>query len=73
VSRLADEYDAAQERGEVTGKGGGNPNLPNRSQQERLATVTDIGLTRKQVHEAGPKMFELEHFPGGTWGGTKKP
>jgi len=48
--RLADEYDAAQERGELST--GGNPNLPNRSQTERLATVEDVGLTRKQVHEA---------------------
>jgi hypothetical protein len=50
--RLADEYDAAQERGEVIDSAGGNPNLPNRSHTERLATVIDIGLTRKQVHEA---------------------
>ena len=50
--RLADEYDAAQERGEVVGPKGGNPDLPNRSTPERLASVEDIGLTRKQVHEA---------------------
>lgn len=49
--RLADEYDAAQERGEVAGPAGGGE----RSGRERSplpATVTDLGLTRKQVHEA---------------------
>jgi hypothetical protein len=50
--RLADEYDRAQERGEVVGPEGGNPNLVNRSTAERLASVADIGLTRKQIHEA---------------------
>jgi hypothetical protein len=49
--RLADEFDAAQKRGEVIGAKGGNPKLK-RSNQERLATVSDVGLTRKQVHEA---------------------
>jgi hypothetical protein len=50
--RLADEYDAAQKAGDVVGSEGGNPNLPNRSKTGRLASVTDIGLTRKQVHAA---------------------
>jgi hypothetical protein len=51
--RLADEYDAAQKRGEVIGTSGGNPDLlTNRSQPERLATVEDIGLTRKLIHQA---------------------
>jgi hypothetical protein len=49
--RLADEYDAAQERGEITdSKGGGE-----RSGRERSAakaTAADVGLTRKQIHEA---------------------
>jgi hypothetical protein len=45
--RLTDEYDAAQERGEVaTGRPktipGGNTS----------ATVEDIGLTHKEIHEA---------------------
>ncbi|WP_167376632.1 hypothetical protein [Rhizobium multihospitium] len=47
--RLADEYDAAQERGEVVGpKGGGDSTVPVRN----AATVADIGLTRKDIHEA---------------------
>lgn len=45
--RLADEYDAAQERGEV--KSVGNPNY---SQAEELPTAADVGLTPKQIHEA---------------------
>ena len=47
--RLADEYDAAQERGEVQRHGGqGNRDVPG----ENIPTVEDIGLTRKDVFEA---------------------
>jgi hypothetical protein len=47
--RLADEYDAAQERGEVIGrKGGGDTTVPVRN----AATAADVGLTRKEIHEA---------------------
>jgi hypothetical protein len=47
--RLADEYDAAQERGDVQKHGGqGKRDVPN----ENIASVTDLGLTRKQIHEA---------------------
>lgn len=47
--RLADEYDAAQERGEVVGpKGGGDSTVPKRN----AATSKDIGLSRKEIHEA---------------------
>lgn len=51
--RLADEYDAAQERGEVASsgdnlrKGSGVP-----KQNAGKATAADVGLTRKQIHEA---------------------
>ncbi|MBX4966862.1 hypothetical protein [Rhizobium binae] len=46
--KLADEYDAAQERGEVASKG--KPvNVPDGNIK---ATVEDIGLSRKDVHEA---------------------
>lgn len=45
--RLADEYDAAQERGEVAT---GRPkSLPNGNSS---ATVADIGLSSKDIHEA---------------------
>lgn len=43
--RLADEYDAAQERGEVVGK--------LRSAKElSKPTAADVGLSRKDIHEA---------------------
>ncbi len=45
--RLADEYDAAQERGEIKSKPG-----PNTSGREVTASVSDIGLTHKDIHEA---------------------
>jgi hypothetical protein len=44
--RLADEYDAAQERGEIKSKPG-----PITSGPEVIAGV-DIGLTHKDIHEA---------------------
>jgi hypothetical protein len=47
--RIADEYDAAQERGEVATVG-------KRSQPERLnpapPSAADIGLSHKEIHEA---------------------
>lgn len=46
--RLADEYDAAQERGEVASVG--KPvNVPNGNNKP---TAAEIGLTRKGIHEA---------------------
>ena len=58
----ADEYDAAQERKEI--RRAGNPNC---SGTEQLPGPGDVGLTRKQVHEArcGPK--------SGDQRGTKNP
>jgi len=47
--RLADEYDAAQERGEV-GKRGDFGGVTSRG--EDTPTVADIGLTHKEIHEA---------------------
>lgn len=46
--RLADEYDAAQERGEVAGDGRPKT-VPDGNGK---ATAADVGLSRKQVHEA---------------------
>ncbi|MDI1265283.1 MAG: hypothetical protein PS018_18710 [bacterium] len=48
--RLADEYDGAQERGEVQKAGRAKTNVPD--QNISPAKVEDIGLTRKDVHEA---------------------
>jgi hypothetical protein len=47
--RLADEYDAAQKRGEVSVQGQHGDHVP---AENMRATAADIGLTRKQVHEA---------------------
>ena len=48
--RLADEYDAAQERGEVQKRGG---NHTSKVLNENFApTLASIGLDKKQVHEA---------------------
>lgn len=47
--RIADEYDAAQERGEVAKIG---DNLPSVTKQNSKPTAADIGLSRKDIHEA---------------------
>lgn len=51
--RLADEYDAAQERGEVANSGDTlkrGPGVP--EQNAGKATAADLGLSRKDIHEA---------------------
>jgi len=45
--RLADEYDAAQDRGEVATRADQNL-LPD----QKKVSAADIGLTHKDVHEA---------------------
>lgn len=48
--RLADEYDAAQQRGEVAKASTGRPkSVPDGND---LPTAADIGLSRKDIHEA---------------------
>ncbi len=47
-SRLADEYDAAQERGEVHKHGGDKSNAA----EHNVATAADLGLRRDEIHEA---------------------
>jgi hypothetical protein len=48
--RLADEYDAAQDRGEVQKPGGDRFSIvPDRN---NAPTVTYLGLSRKDIHEA---------------------
>lgn len=44
--RLADEYDAAQERGEVRTQGG------NQTSKAEVCGPAEIGLTHKDIHEA---------------------
>ena len=47
--RLADEYDAAQERGEVAKLGDNLPSVPNANSKP---TAADLGVSRKEIHEA---------------------
>jgi hypothetical protein len=47
--RLADEYDAAQERGEVRTRA---DNQHASSKPEEAVSASDIGLTHKEIHEA---------------------
>lgn len=47
--RLADEYDAAQERGEIASRGG---ERSGREHSPATPTAADIGLSRKDIHEA---------------------
>lgn len=73
--RLADEYDAAQDRGEVAGHGGkrGNQHTVGKVQDENLAgfmgaaklpTVADAGLTKPQIFEARTIRDAIEKEPG---------
>ena len=49
--RLADEYDAAQERGEVRADGERGKAVPDQNSFSK-PTAADIGLSRKDIHEA---------------------
>jgi hypothetical protein len=49
--RLADEYDAAQGRGEV-GQPRTRTDLVPKKNGVRAATAADVGLSRKEIHEA---------------------
>lgn len=61
--RLADEYDAAQDRGDVVGKNdGAKKRLPD--EKAFPATAADIGLTHKQIHEARMIRDAEERDPG---------
>jgi len=56
--RLAEEYDAAQLRGEVAGHGGDRKiKVPN-------ANLENIGLTKREVHEARQIRDAEETYPG---------
>jgi hypothetical protein len=49
--RLADEYDAAQERGEVRSDGERGKAVPDQNSFSK-PTAADVGLSRKEIHEA---------------------
>lgn len=46
--RLAEEYDAAQDRGEVKRNGGDRTSVSDRN----TASASDLGIARKDIHEA---------------------
>jgi hypothetical protein len=50
--RLADEYDAAQERGEVAKRSDGSAIRDHVPGENKVATAADIGIPRKEIHEA---------------------
>ncbi len=52
VLGLAEEYDAAQERGEVAGHGGNHGNQFANVDRPNVATAADLGLRRDEIHEA---------------------
>jgi hypothetical protein len=57
--RLADEYDAAQERGEVKA-----PNNAKTTSNAEAVSASDVGLTHKEVHEARQIRDAEEAEPG---------
>lgn len=59
--RLADEYDAAQARGEVAVRGQHGSHVPDGNM---VATAADLGLSRKEVHEARQIRDAEEIDPG---------
>lgn len=58
--RLADEYDAAQERGEVAGLGS------NQHRKEGVADANTLGLRRDEIHEARALRDAESSDPGKT-------
>jgi hypothetical protein len=60
--RLAEEYDAAQARGDV--KGHGNKKKSEVSKENLTPTLKDIGLTKKQVFEARAELAAEKANPG---------
>jgi hypothetical protein len=62
-SRIAEEYDAAQERGDVAtpGNKSGKSNIPD---ENITPTAADIGLTSKQIHEARQVRDAEKREPG---------
>jgi hypothetical protein len=61
--RLADEYDAAQERGEVA-KLGTNQHQEGVPGGNTLPTAADIGLSAKDIHDAREIRDAEEAEPG---------
>ena len=64
--RLADEYDAAQERGEVAANGQRSPAILTENSSPR-ATAKEIGVTRKAIFEARQIRDGEKAEPGATF------
>ena len=62
--RIADEYDAAQERGEVAKRADGPSVRDHVPGENKIATTADIGLSRKDIHEARILRDAEEAEPG---------
>lgn len=63
--RLADEYDAAQDRGEVASNGGARNFSVGNDNAETVVTAADLGLRRDEIHEAR-QMRDAELIAPGT-------
>jgi hypothetical protein len=50
--RLADEYDAAQERGDAVGPHDGHRKMKRVVNPDPPGTLAEYGLTKQQIHEA---------------------
>ena len=63
--RLADEYDAAQSRGEIATKGGDRKSIKvlDENSDPKPATVAEIGLTKNDVFEARQVRDAIEAQP----------
>lgn len=59
--RLADEYDAAQDRGEVHKHGG---QKPRDVEGHNIPSASDIGLRRNEIHEARKLRDAEQSDPG---------
>lgn len=59
--RLADEYDAAQDRGEVAKQGQRTDLIPD---EKKVPTPQDVGLAPKEIHEARKLRDAEREMPG---------
>jgi hypothetical protein len=66
--RLADEYDAAQERGEVAGNG--RPKTIQGANSLRAPSAADVGLNPREIHDA--RLIRDAEVEAGVWLGPKQ-
>jgi hypothetical protein len=62
--RLADECDAAQERGGAVGPHDGYKKMKRVTNSDALATTADYGLTRQEIHRARQIRYAEKRDPG---------